>query len=319
MPTTIPTCFFVGAPKAASTSLASFLREQPGTFVPILKELRGLAPDVYDESRGMTRAQYLAHFAEAPSDVACVAEASPLYLYSSEAPGQIAALNANAKIVVVLRDPVQLVRSLHMQNVKDRIEPIFELELALGAEQLRTAGVSVPSNKSHTTHAYLHYAAIATYAPQLKRYLAAFPRRQIHVIIFERLLAAPEEELSRLLDFLELPVHGSLRLPRENPAGVVRNSFASRLVTGPPASVKRLARLLPSTTRGRIADWVWRSSIHANASRSLSLELDAYLRNSFAPDVRAVEQLLELDLPEWKAPASRGDKAPGASGLRAVQ
>jgi hypothetical protein len=308
MPATIPNCFFVGAPKAASTSLASFLRQQPGAFVPERKELRGLAPDIYDESRGMTRAEYLEFFAGAPADTACVADASPLYLYSSDAPGQIAALNAGARIVIVLRDPVQLVRSLHMQNVKDRIEPFFEIELAIGAEPLRTAGVPVPASKSHTTHAYLRYAAIATYAPQLRRYFATFPRSQIHIMIFERLLAAQQEELARLLQFLELPTLGELRLPRENPMGAVRNSFATRFVGDPPASARRFARVVPSAIRGKLSNWIWRSNTRADAPRSLPPDLEAYLRNSFSADIRAVEELLELDLPEWK-PSSRNDSS----------
>src|SRR5450432_898419 len=177
MPATIPNCFLVGAPKSASTSLASFLRERPGAFIPAKKELCWLAPDVFVESQRMTRADYLAFFAEAPADAVCIAEASPMYLYSSEAPRQIAALNPDARIVIVLRDPVQLVRSMHMQNVESRIEPFFELESALGAESLRTAGIPVPRRQVHTTHAYLRYTAIGSYAPQLRRYLALFPRR----------------------------------------------------------------------------------------------------------------------------------------------
>ena len=171
--------------------------------------LWGLPRMSHLESRPMTRVEYLAFFADAPADAVCVAEASPMYLYSSEAPQQIAALNADARIVIVLRDPVQLVRSMHMQNVESRIEPFFDLESALAAESLRSAGVPVPRRQQHTTHAYLRYTAIGTYAPQLQRYFAVFPRRQIHVMIFERLLSAQQEELSRLLEFLRpLPVDG---------------------------------------------------------------------------------------------------------------
>jgi hypothetical protein len=304
MRVTIPNCFLVGAPKSASTSLASFLRERPGAFVPAKKELYGLAPDVYGEGKPMTRAEYLAFFADAPSNAVCIAEASPMYLYSTEAPRQIAALNADARIVVVLRDPVQLVRSLHMQNVESRIEPFFELEVALGAEALRAKGIPVPRRQQHTTHAFLHYAAIASYAPQLQRYFAIFPRRQIHVMIFERLLAAQQDELSRLLEFLELPAHGELRLPFENPTVTIRNSFATRLVAQPPASARRVARLFPRELRGKVADWVWRSNVQTAASRALPPQLEAYLRNLFAADTRAVEQLLGLELPEWRSTRS---------------
>jgi hypothetical protein len=300
MPVTIPNCFLVGAPKSASTSLASFLRARPGAFVPSQKELYGLAPDVYRDGPRMTRAEYLAFFAEVPPDAVCVAEASPMYLYSSEAPRQIAALNADARIVVVLRDPVQLVRSLHMQNVESRIEPFFELEVALGAQSLRAAGIPVPRRQQHTTHAFLHYTAVASYAPQLRRYFAVFPRRQIHVMIFERLVAAQQDELSRLLEFLGLPADGELRLPRENPTVTIRNSFATRLVAQPPASARRFARLFPRELRSKVAQWVWRSNVRKDASRALPPQLEAYLREFFAADTRAVEQLLGLDLPEWR-------------------
>jgi hypothetical protein len=304
MPATIPNCFLVGAPKSASTSLARFLRERPGGFVPTKKELCWLAPDVYVENKLMTRAEYLAFFAEAPEEAVCVAEASPMYLYSSEAPRQIAALNADARIVIVLRDPVQLVRSMHRQNVESRIEPFFELESALGAESLRTAGIPVPRHQKHTTHAFLRYTAIGSYAPQLQRYFAVFPRQQIHVMIFERLLSAQQEELSRLLAFLGLGVDGELRLPLENPTVAIRNSFATRLVAQPPASARRFARLLPRSLRGKVAHWVWRSHVQTDISQALPTRLEAYLRNFFAADTRAVENLLGLELPEWRSSAS---------------
>jgi hypothetical protein len=252
----------------------------------------------------MTRAEYLAFFADAPADAVCVAEASPMYLYSTEAPRRIAALNADARIVIVLRDPVQLVRSMHMQNVESRIEPFFELEAALGAEALRTAGIPVPRRQQHTTHAFLRYTAVASYAPQLQRYFAVFPRRQIHVMIFERLLAAQQEELSRLLKFLELPAAGEHRLPLENPAVTIRNSFATRLVAQPPAPARRFARLFPRELRGKVAHWIWRSNVQTDARRALPTQLDAYLHNFFAADTRAVEQLLGLDLPEWRSSSS---------------
>ncbi len=249
----------------------------------------------------MNRAEYLAFFSEAPADAVCVAEASPMYLYSSEAPQQIAALNAGARIVIVLRDPVQLVRSMHTQNVESRIEPFFELELALGAESLRAAGIPVPRRQQHTTHAFLRYTAIASYAPQLQRYFAVFPRRQIHVMIFERLLVAQQQELTRLLQFLELPTDGELRLPFENPTVTIRNSFGARLVAQPPASARRLARLFPREFRGSVAHWIWRSNVQPEASRALPTQLEAYLRNYFAADTRAVEDLLGLELTEWRS------------------
>jgi hypothetical protein len=303
MPPTLPTCFFVGAPKAASTSLASFLREHPAAFVPELKELRGLAPDVYPESIDLSKEGYLAHFAGAPASARCIAEASPLYLYSSQAPQRIVDLNPEARIVIVLRDPVQLVRSLHMQNVKDRVEPFFELELALGAEPLRAAGIAVPRNHPHTTHAFLHYCKIASYAPQLRRYFAVFPRQQVHVVIFERLLKFPQRELSRLLEFLGLAVpEGDLRLPRDNTAVSVRHSSTARLIANPPAPARSIARLLPAPARAKLVNWLWSSNILAEASRSLPVDLELYLRKRFVEDVGVVEELLGLELSEWKAP-----------------
>jgi len=150
----------------------------------------------------------------------------------------------------------------------------------------------------------LRYTAIASYAPQLQRYFAVFPRRQIHVMIFERLLAAQQEKLSRLLEFLDLPADGELQLPFENPTVTIRNSFATRLIAQPPPSARRFARLLPRELRGKVADWVWRSNVQTEASRALPTRLEAYLRDFFAADTRAVEELLGLDLREWRSSAS---------------
>src|SRR5262245_55217092 len=129
----VPNLFIVGAPKCGTTSLASYLAEHPSIFMCEPKEPsyfsreliesrteaeRWETPWRYDESA------YLKLFDAAKPTQVVLGEASTTYLYSHRAPAAIRALAPEARIVVMLRDPVELVQALHAQKVLEGEETV---------------------------------------------------------------------------------------------------------------------------------------------------------------------------------------------------
>src|SRR3954468_1950993 len=110
-----PSFFIVGAPKCGTTSLNDYLRQHPRIFIPERKELHYFGSDLtFLKTQRPTREEYLAHFAAAqPQQIA--GEASVWYLYSQLAAREIHDFCREAKFIIMLRNPVDMMHSLHSQ------------------------------------------------------------------------------------------------------------------------------------------------------------------------------------------------------------
>src|SRR5262249_8884405 len=139
------------------------------------KEPQFLAADILGDARSIrTWEDYLACFSEAgPS--ASVGEASVAYLGSPRATAAIRELNPDAKIIIMLRNPVDMIHSLHSQRIYDGREHVTSLEAALQADE-RRSGTRPPG---------LGYRDVARYEPQVRRFLDLFGRDNVRVILFD--------------------------------------------------------------------------------------------------------------------------------------
>jgi hypothetical protein len=142
--------FVVGQPKAGTTALYEMLSQHPEIFMPKLKEPQFFATDMRRrfDPKGwpvlpQALGEYEALFAGAePGQLR--GEASTLYLPSRVAAGKIAAFNPAAKAIAVLREPASLLRSLHLQTLKDRNENEKDFSRALELEPMRRKGKKIP-------------------------------------------------------------------------------------------------------------------------------------------------------------------------------
>jgi len=130
-----PNFFIVGAPKCGTSALFAYLNQHPQVFMAHLKELHFFGTDVRYPARP-TLDQYLLHFAKAREELR-VGEASTSYLFSQSAAQEIRAFNPAARIVIMLRNPVDMMYSLHSEMLYWLNEDIEDFEAALEAEEKR--------------------------------------------------------------------------------------------------------------------------------------------------------------------------------------
>ena len=128
-----PDFFIVGAPKCGTTALANYLGQHPDIFMAKQKESHHFATDLipYDDY-WRNRNHYLKIFQEAKENQ-IIGEASVFYLLSQEAAKNIKKFSPNAKIIIMLRNPVDLLYSHYFQAVYNGRETITDFEKALGA------------------------------------------------------------------------------------------------------------------------------------------------------------------------------------------
>ena len=180
----LPDFLVLGAQKAGTTALYAYLRWHPGITGPSWKEV-----SFFDRHWWRGERWYRGQF-PLRSRGRLVGEASPSYLFHPLAPERARAVVPDARLLVVLRNPVDRAYSQYQHEVALGREPL-SFEDALAAEEERTRGeveriVADPRAFSHEWWDHT-YAARGLYAEQLDRWLAVFPRDQLLVVTSDEL------------------------------------------------------------------------------------------------------------------------------------
>jgi len=123
----------------------------------------------------------------------------------------------DAKLIVLLRDPVERALSHYHHEVALGREPLSFKE-AIEAEPERTRGEEerLAREPGYFSQAWWDYTYLARgrYAEQLERWFALFPREQLLIVPSDELAAEPGEAYSRVLEFLGAPAHALDSYPR---------------------------------------------------------------------------------------------------------
>ncbi len=302
----LPDFLVVGHHKSGTTALYEMLRRHPQIYMPGLKEPRYFATDLRRrvgprvEWLPETLEEYTALFADAAPEQKA-GEASPLYLVSQTAAGEIAAVQPQARIIAILREPASFLRSLHMEFLQNYIEDEKDLRRALELEPARREGRAMP--KRFHMPQMLMYSEHVRYVEQLRRYHAVFPREQVLVLIYDDFRAENEGTVRRVLRFLEVDDGVPLQPVEANPSVQVRsvrlNELLRSLYYGRGRGWGAVKRAVKATTprrlrRGALAG-VHRRFVYGSAEQA-DEQLMAELRRRFAGEVRALSEYLERDL-----------------------
>ena len=200
----LPDFLGLGTQKGGTTTLHRLLGKHPDVFLPACKEVH-----FFDQNYSAEEAWYREHFQAARADQRC-GDITPFYLFHPDVPGRIYQHIPNARLIVLLRDPVERAISqvFHAQRLGFEPLPIDE---ALAAEQSRLATGDPYSFQKHS------YLSRSRYLEQLDRYEALFPREQLLILRSEDLFSTPERIWQELLSFLELKsIDWPGALPRAN-------------------------------------------------------------------------------------------------------
>ena len=181
-PGRMPNFLVIGAMKAGTTSLYRYLREHPDVFMPPIKELEFFASaGTWDRGLSWYRKQF-----EGASGATAVGEASTAYSKSPivrGVPGRIAEHIPDCRMIYLVRDPIERIRS-H-----------YEHRVAIGAERLPLADAVFEEPI---------YLTCSRYADQVDRYREHFPREQLLVIRSEDLLRSRQATVRRIFRFLDV-------------------------------------------------------------------------------------------------------------------
>jgi hypothetical protein len=294
----VPNFFIVGSAKCGTTALFEYLTRHPKVFMPAMKEPKYFCSDLKTYGGTRTYEDYMALFAAAPAD-SLTGEASTLYVYSKVAIERIMARNPNAKIIMMLRYPVDAAHSLYMARWGYKHENLATFQEAWRAQDARLSGRNVPANWPDPLT--LQYGPMYRYAPQVRRLVSLVPERQRHFIIYEEFFADPRSHYNKTLKFLGLPPHEIAAFQVVNPAIGPRFVWLDTLLRRPPNWLRRLyspIRPLLNVAGLRPQEFAWRLNSVPAQKGEIPRALRDELRRYFSDDIKELEALLGREL--WR-------------------
>jgi hypothetical protein len=311
----LPDFLVAGVPKAGTTALHAALSRHPGLYLSPIKEPKFFLTDGPPPTKGgpgdaltyrehvWQRDHYEALFDAAPPG-ALRGEATPLYLYDRDALGRIRALIPDARLIVIIRDPVERAHSNWTHLWSAGLEPVGDFVRACDEEERRIAAGWA---------SFWHYTGLGRYGEQLAHAYSLFPREQVLVLRYRALIDDPVAALDRICAFLGVQAGLLTEIPRENVTAHPEQTLAHRAVALGMRASDAAGRLLPGTAATAATHRLERYLQRSHRERQpLSWEQRQALLPRFDDDVRLLSSLLGEDFTDWLAPRDRSGNMVGS-------
>jgi len=294
-----PNFLIIGACKAGTTSLHHYLAQHPQIFMSPLKEPKFFAyettpldvagpGDRAANRRVVTDVDAYRRLFDGVGEESAVGEASCVYLYSESAPERIAHHIPDARLIAVLRDPVERAYSAYLHLVRMGRERLGFME-ALDAEPERTR---------RGWNTFWHLRAGGFYARQLQRYLEHFDRSRLRIHLYDDLQS---DETGVLCDIFDcLGVDGSFRPAtgqRYQVSGVPWSRGLHTYLTTPRRMKSWVKPVLPRSLREYLERNIERIALRRPPP--LPSGARALLVDGYRDDIRELERIIDRDLSAW--------------------
>ena len=279
-----PEFFIVGAPRCGTTSLTHYLNSHPDVEI-CAKDVYFFGEDLLKQpTRSMRKMddvdQYLRLFSR--SSKKCVGETSVWYLYSQAAPNEIKQFVPSAKIIIMLRNPIDMLMSLHRHYLAVGNEVVQDFGKALEVESERKRGRRIPRTLGLPLK-MLFYREIVKFSEQTRRYFETFGRDACFVVIFDEFVSDTKRIYRDVLRFLNVHADFEPSFVQHNPRKCV-----SRLPLG---------WLRVYTAARSIDRFLCRIGLAEKPyTRQYVLQ---QLARELSPEIKQLGALLERDLSHW--------------------
>lgn len=313
----------VGAPRTGTTSLAKFLRTHPRVCFSKVKEPHFFSqweltdcPD--EELRQTVTDEYLGRYFPHSGDAgSLLMEGSVTYLYAAEQMRPILRLWPDAKFIIGLRDPMEMIPSLHQRLLFLGDETVEDFEQAWGLIDDRRRGQQVP--RSCIEPRWLRYDEVGRLGEYVERFTSVVGRDRCFFVVYDDVKRDPATLYRRVQEFLGLPYQEPADLTPRRASRGYKFGWLQRLLMRPPLVTRNLMagthyrrrietleklRHGESTTmraveraRKRLLQWNETDRPPVNLSPAIRGEI----RSKYRDDVARLGLIIERDLSHWLA------------------
>jgi Sulfotransferase domain len=276
-----PNFIGIGAQKCATTWLHAILSDHPEACLGPSKEINFFSY-YYDYGFQWYERQF-----DCAGNPLAVGEISPSYFHASAVPERVFSYDRAMRLILFLRDPVERALSNHKHEVRTGHLSGTDLSFESGLR----------NNPS--------YVEQGRYATHLERWLAYFPRAQLHVLLFEDIVANPGAAARGVYEFLQIDgSHLSTAVTARSNEGYVNRYMLLRRMRMQGKKALRALRL----------EWIWLGVAHAGGRRlyrainradakrvipPLADSTRQMLKSEFRGEIQRLERLLGRSLQHW--------------------
>ena len=291
-----PDFFIIGGPKCGTTALFQYLSKHQRIFMPDIKETKYFSSDIegFRSRHIQTESQYMNLFREASDEHIAVGEASVFYMYSSVAVPAILKFQPEARFIAMVRNPVDLVYSLHHQLLFGGYECISDKDF--GNEWKHQRGIT---EKEMKESGGVLYRNVGRLGEQVQRLYSLVPQEQTMIIVFDDFAADTPGTYRDVLKFLGVPNDGRTEFPAVNVNKVRRYAWPDRIYRRIPSWITKCAYRL-----GLKHSMYQALKRKINCIRQKRDPLPGSLRaemvEEFSDDIDLLASLLHRDLKHWK-------------------
>ena len=292
-----PDFFIVGAPKCGTTSLYSYLKQHPEIFMPDRKEPHFFGTDLkWNRMNGLDLDGYNELFTLS-KDNSLTGEASVFYLFSDLAPFEIKKYNPKSKIIIALRNPTELIYSLHSQFLYSGNEDIENFETALHLEKQRKLGKNIPPNIDLLEKVF-YKSYIYKLPKQIKVYKELF-KHNVHIILLDDLKNDIEKTYKYILEFLNVDTFYQPNFEIENANKIPRFIFLRDFMKKYGNTLGKVRKLFFKNSIGIMnkLENINKKEVRRNPIDPI---LKKKLTNEFLVVVNELEKIINRDLSNWK-------------------
>jgi hypothetical protein len=274
---TLPNFLVIGAMKAGTTSLWQYLRRHPGIFMPASKE-----PSYFAKHWDLGPDWYRSLFRDA-GDAIAIGEASTDYtkypVYRG-VPERIRSLLPNVRLIYVIRNPIDRIRSHYVQ------------ELAAGRET-RPAERAVLDNPD--------YVNFSRYSMQIEQFLSCFPQESLLIVISERLRDQRLHTMKKICGFLGVTPtrHGAVLSGEYHQAGGRRAPISLDRALHRVPGFHQVAKTLPDRLKRAVRTRLLLRPIDFSLAE-LSEEVTTELQDLLADDLHRLKAHVGKDFDAWR-------------------
>ena len=299
----LPDFFVIGAPKAGTTALHGALARHPQLFLSPVKEPKFFLCDGPPPTQGgpgdahsyrewiWRRDDYERLFDGAPAGT-LRGESTPLYLADPDAMERIRRTVPDARLIAILRDPVDRAYSNWAHLWADGLETVDNFTAACAVEDQRRAAGWAP---------FWRYLETGLYGRQLSHVYQLFPPEQVLVLRYKWLVEEPARTLDAVCRFLGVEEGVLHEAPAQNVGTYVSPTRTTRILQEAMRAGAAVGRLFPPKVWRRASvPLLWLIQRTPRHRPELAPEERAELIDYFSDDIKVVEELTGWDLSQWR-------------------
>jgi hypothetical protein len=311
----------VGAPRTGTTSLSKFLRSHPQVCFSKVKEPHffsqwDLTGSPEPELRQAVADEYLdRYFPHCDGDDALLMEGSVTYLYAPDQMRPILRLWPDARFIIGLRDPMEMIPSLHRRLLYLGDETVEDFERAWALVEDRSRGQRVP--RSCIEPRWLRYDEVGRLGQYVDRFISVVGRERCFFAVYDDVRRDPAALYRQVQQFLGLPLHEPADLAPRRASRGYRFGWLQRMLMRPPLVTRKLMagthyrRRVEAIDKLRNGDSLTMKAVERARARllrwneadrppaPLSVALRSEIRSKYSDDVARLGRIIDRDLSHW--------------------